>query len=210
MSIQVYDGDGKAPAKPRKKEDYLSLSCASHRITQDEQIYFSQLMMASYCELTSLKRMVDSLSKLNLPRLTRIISLNTEGEDQKPILRSIGEWTIIDIAFFDGDGGPPDENTGLYSATMEVRPLGVDYVEPLLDDDGNPIPPAINISLKTQAVTAIPRKLRTKWSMDTAQDIQAGIDSDIIDDLTRAAKEENAKTRKKKPLSDIIWTPGAE
>jgi hypothetical protein len=100
-----------------------------------------------------------------------------------------------------------DHTTGAVKVTMGSVPLPADAVARVnyeYDLEANPFQPEVTLSIDSDSVAAVTRKLKTSWSLEAAQDLKSVHNIDAESTLTDLMADEMVAEIDREIINDLI------
>lgn len=189
--------------------------------------YSSQTVVGESASVTTLDTIVHTLAHRPVLAGTVVVEVfdtaedaNPNCDDAVPCLRVsfnsagapdsivIGDCTgTLGEIVVDDTATEFDHETGIVTVTLDSGDFPLDAavrVHYEYDLEANPFQPEVTLSIDSDSVAAVPRKLKTSWSLEAAQDMQAIHSTDIEQTLTDLMADEMVAEIDREIINDLI------
>jgi len=136
------------------------------------------------------------------------VSFDSDGNPDSVVIGTCTEFTdTIDVNVVTAGATKFNHTTGAVKITLSAGsfPAGaVARVNYEYDLEGNPFQPEVTLSIDSDSVGAITRKLKTSWSLEAAQDLKSVHNIDAESVLTDLMADEMVAELDREIINDLI------
>lgn len=132
------------------------------------------------------------------------VSFDSDGN---PDLVLVGNLTGVTVDETSSSGTTFDHSSGTVTVTLATGSLpagAIARADYEFDLENNPFQPEVTLSIDSDSVAAITRKLKTSWSLEAAQDLKAVHNIDAESTLTDLMADEMVAEIDREIINDLI------
>jgi hypothetical protein len=150
----------------------------------------------------------DALPDCDNPTPCLRVSFDSNGDPDVVVIGDCTEFTAtIDVDTVTAGATAFTHSTGIVKVTLSAGSLpagAVARVNYEYDLEANPFQPEVTLSIDSDSVGAVTRKLKTAWSLEAAQDMKAVHNIDVESTLTDLLADEMVAEIDREIINDLI------